>query len=302
MNPTPDKLKMEPDILKMKEIKPTLAGYIRKSQALLKTSAVPDEKTVHDVRVLMKKARAALKLAGYQLDKYYFDRDIHALREVGRIMRLWREICVQRQILKELKKEYPAIFSKLKENEKLTNLLKKADPYPELSPEMKTGLDLINELLFKTGYRIRFQTMNTNDPQLLIKELELTYKSVVDIYIRCRNNPKPDIIHEFRKKAKDFLYQLCFFKPYNPVAVKSVMRSVDNMADNLGKFNDLTMLVNSLGYKWNDGGNLPAMDELIIKIRGKQDRYLARVWLVAYKVFCPGKELVKILGFKDVAV
>ena len=302
MNLTPDNLKIEPAVFKLKEIKPALAGYIRKSQALLKTSAVPDEKTVHDVRVLMKKARAALKLAGHQLDKYYFDRDIHALREVGRIMRLWREICVQKQILKGLKKEYPAIFSKLKENEKLANLLKKADPSPELSPEMKTGLDLINELLFKTGYRIRFQKMSTSDPQLLIRELELTYNSVVDVYLRCRNNPKPDIIHELRKKAKDFLYQLYFFKPYNPVAVKSVMRSVDNMADNLGKFNDLTMLVNTLGYKWNDSGNLPAMDELIIKIRGKQDRYLARVWPTAYKIFCPGKELVKILGFKDLAL
>jgi len=40
------------------------------------------------------------------------------------------------------------------------------------------------------------------------------------------------------------------------------------------------------------------MDELIIKIREKQDTYLSKVWPVAYKIFCPGQKLVNVLGFK----
>ena len=86
--------------MKLKEIKPALAGYIRESQALLKKSVIPDEKVVHDVRVLMKKARAVLKLAYPQLDKVYLDRDVAALREVGRIMCSWRETSVQIKTLK----------------------------------------------------------------------------------------------------------------------------------------------------------------------------------------------------------
>jgi len=46
-------LQMELDYVKLKEIKPALAGYIRECQTLLKKSVIPDEKTVHDVRVLM---------------------------------------------------------------------------------------------------------------------------------------------------------------------------------------------------------------------------------------------------------
>jgi hypothetical protein len=49
-----DVIVMELDYVKLKEIKPALAGYVRKSQTLLKKSAIPDEKVVHDVRVLMK--------------------------------------------------------------------------------------------------------------------------------------------------------------------------------------------------------------------------------------------------------
>src|SRR5450759_692171 len=132
---------MELDFIKLKEIKPALAGYIRESQTLLKISVVQDEKVVHDVRVLMKKSRAVLKLAAPQLDKESFDRDILAFREVGRIMCSWRETCVHRKTLKDLRKEYPVIFSRLQENVKLVALLKKTEPVQEPSEEIKAGLE-----------------------------------------------------------------------------------------------------------------------------------------------------------------
>ena len=147
-------------------------------------------------------------------------------------------------------------------------------------------MEQIDNLLNKAGYRIRFQSINKIDPQLLIKELELTYTKVVDIYLTCRNSPKPSDLHEFRKKAKDFLYQLYFFRPLNPTVVKALEKKLDSMTQNLGKFNDLTQLVKGLGYKYPDSTNPPAMDELIVKIREKHDRYLTKVWPSAYKVFC----------------
>ena len=289
---------MELDYIKLKEIKPVLTGYTRESQSLLKKSVVPDEKVVHDVRVLMKKSRAVLRLAAPQLDKESFTRDILAFREVGRIMCLWRETSVHRKSLKELRKKFPVIFSQLQENEKLVALLKKTSPVQEPSEEIKAGLEQIDDILNKAGYRIRFQSMNKFDPQRLIKELELNYTKVVDIYLHCRNSLKPDNLHEFRKKTKDFLYQLYFFRPLNPSVVKALEKKLDSITLNLGKFNDLTQLVRTLGYKYPDDTNLPAMDELIVKIREKQDMYLAKVWPSAYKIFCPGQKLVNVLGFR----
>lgn len=289
---------MELDYVKLKEIKPALAGYIRESQALLKKSVIPDEKAVHDVRVLMKKARAVLKLAYPQLDKVYFDRDVAALREVGRIMCSWRETSVQRKTLKELRKEYPDIFSQLRENVLLSILLEKPEPVREPSEEIKSAMEQINDLLNKAGYRIRFQSMNMINPQLLIKELEFTYSEVADIYLTCRNNPKPEKLHKLRKRTKDFLYQLYIFKPLNPSVVKALEKKLESMTQNLGKFNDLTQLIKALGYNYKVNANLPAMDELIVKIREVQDRYLAKVWPSAYRIFCPGQKLVNVLGFK----
>lgn len=289
---------MELDFVKLRDIKPALSGYIRESKALLKKSAVPDEKAIHDIRVLMKKCRAVLKLAKLQPDIIYYNRDITALREVGRMTRNWRDTSVQRKILKEFRKEFPGIFSQLRENAVLTAMFEKNKTVAEPSGELKATLEQIDTLLNKTGYRIRFQSMNLIDPPLLLKELGNTFIKVTDIYLSCRNNPKPETLHRFRRRAKDFLYQLYIFRSLNPSVVKTLEKRLDNMAQNLGKYNDITQIIKALGYKYEEGNNLPAMDELVIKLREAQDRYLSKVWPAAYKIFCPGQKLVNVLGFK----
>jgi CHAD domain-containing protein len=289
---------MELDYVKLKEFKPAIAGYIRESQSLLKRSPVPDEKAVHDIRVLMKKSRAVLKLASPQLDDPFFERDITDLREVGRMLCSRRETSVQRKILKEFRKEYPEIFSRLRENENLIQLLEKRDPVQEPSAEIIAAAEQIDSLLNKTAYRIRFQTMTRIDPQLLIKELEHTYLITVGAYLNCRNNPKHEMLHKFRKKAKDFLYQLYIFRPLNPSVVKDLEKKLDSLTQNLGKYNDIAQIIEDLDYHYNNKSNPAVMDELIIKFREAQDRYLSRVWPAAYQIFCPGQILVNVLGFK----
>ncbi|MCJ7448870.1 MAG: CHAD domain-containing protein [Bacteroidales bacterium] len=289
---------MEPDYVKLKDIKPALGGYIREAQSMLNQSSSPDDKVVHDVRVLMKKSRAVMRLISTQIEEEIFQREYDALREVGRIMCSWRETSVHRKTLKYLKKENPEVFSMLQENEMLEDLMKKTDPVMTPSDNMKNDLEKINDLLGKSGYRIRFQSMNNLDPHILIKELEKIYNIVIDNYLICRNNPKAANLHEFRKRAKDFLYQLYFFRPLNLSVVKSLEKKLDTMTQNLGKYNDLSLLIKTLGYKYDNSAHLPAMDELIVIIRDEQDRYLSKVWPSAYKIFCPGQKLVNVLGFR----
>jgi CHAD domain-containing protein len=289
---------MELDYVKLKEVKPALSGYIKEAQLLLKQNPVPDEKVVHDVRVLMKKSRAVMRLICSQIDEESYTRNYDAFREVGKTTHLWRESSVHRKTLKELKKEYPDVFSMLRDNEKLETLMKKNDVPAEPSPDIKEDLEKIEELLSKAGFRIRFQDMANFDPRLLIKELDAAYNIVVDKYLTCRNNLKPACIHEFRKRSKDFLYQLYFFRPLNPSVIKALEKKLESMTQNLGKYNDLAQLINTLEYKYSSSANSPVLDELAIIIRKEQDRYLLKVWPSAYKVFCPGQKLVNLLGFR----
>jgi len=289
---------MEPDYVKLKEIKPALAGYVREAQGLLRRSPVPDEAAVHDIRVLMKKARAVMRLIISQIDKESYDREYSTFREVGRIMCSWRETSVHRKTLKDLRKKRPAVFSLLHDNELVETLMTKTELPAEPLRDIKNDLDQIDDLLNKAGFRIRFQSMNNLDAKQLLNDLDNSYKIVVDRYLVARNNLKTENFHEFRKKAKDFLYQLFFFRPLNPPIVKALEKKLDAITQNLGKCNDLAQLIKTLGYRYSGTSNSPALDELAVIIRQEQDRYLSKVWPLSYKIFCPGQKLINLLGFR----
>jgi CHAD domain-containing protein len=289
---------MEPGSAKIKDIKPAISGYIRNSLAMLRREPVPSDKVIHDVRVLMKKARSAIKLSASQMDQVYVRKDIMDLREVGRKMCHWRESTVLRKELKKFEKEFPGIFTRLADNDKINAILREPEAEGSPSEDIMSELEEINIMLTKTGFRIRFERMNRLDPHQLFRELEMTYCKVMDIYLICRNNPRPEKLHEFRKKAKDFLYQLYFFRSLNPSGIKVLERKLDNLTQYLGKYNNLTQLVRAMEYDYSANSYPPALDELVIRIMEKQDRYLSRVWPQAFKLFRPGQKLVTLLGFK----
>lgn len=293
---------MDQDHIKLKDIKPVLADYLSEALGHLKRSPVPDDDAVHDMRVLLKKSRAVLKLIEPQTELEFKQKDIQSLKEAARLMSVWRDSTVHRKTLKELKKDYPELFIRLQENEKLNSLLAKQEPLTEPTPEMQETIAKIEEQLKKTIYRVRFRNLQELDAQLLLKELENTYIRVVDQFLVCRNNPKEAKLHDLRKKSKELLYQLYFFRPLNNQSIKTLEKKLESFTRNLGKINDHAQLVKALGYTYPNEFNNPPMDELVMRIRGKQDRYLKKVWSFATGTFSPGKKLVNILGYKILVI
>ncbi len=289
---------METDNVKLREIKPALANYIRETQSLLRMKPFPDDKAVHDIRVLMKKCRAVMRLISSQIDEDFFKRNYEVFSETGRVLSAWRDTSVHRKTLKDLKKNHPGIFSSLQAHEKLQAMMKKPLIPDEPAPKVDEDLNKIETMLNKSGFRLRFLKMDNLDPEILLKELESSFKLAMDKFLICRNNPKIENIHIFRKKSKDFLYQLWFFRPLNPSVIKSLEKKLDAMTQNLGKFNDLAQLIIKLEYKYSGEAEPAYLDELVILIREAQDRYLLKVWPAAHKIFHPGRKLINVLGFK----
>jgi CHAD domain-containing protein len=286
------------DYIKLKDIKTELSAYVKEAEFLLDLSDIPSDKVVHDVRVLMKKSRAAIKLVRSQTENEFFTREYLTFREAGRIMRSWREASVTRKLLKEFRKKYPDVFKHLGDHEKINLLIRKPEPVREVTPEVRNDLENIRLQLKKSGFRIRFQRMNNLDTKLLLNELEVTYSLVRDHYLTARNDPDANNLHEFRKKAKDFLYQLCFFRMIKPKVVKELENKIDIMTSDLGRYNDLAGVIRALDYKYSLPVNASSLDELVVRIRQEQDKCLMKIWPAAFKIFCPGQKLLNILGLR----
>lgn len=287
----------EKEAKQLREIKPALTGYIRDSLVLLNQLPVPDDDAIHDIRVMMKRQRATIKLVKPLLEEEAYRREYLAGREVGRILCSWREMSVLYKTAKALKKENPKLFLKLWDNEKIQSLLRKPYSTWTNAGEQSKSVKEIRARLNKAQYRVRFLNLKEPDISLLLEELGRNYLIAAKAYLDCRNDPRQKLLHEFRKKSKTFMYQLCYFRPLNQRAIKSLEKKLDYLTQNLGKYNDLAQITDMIGYKYGNPGNSPVMDELAVVIRDKQDKYLSKVWPSAYRIFTPGKNPGDLPGF-----
>ena len=279
----------EKETKQFREIKPALTGYIRDSLVLLNQLPVPDDDAIHDIRVMMKRQRATIKLVKPLLEEAAYQREYLAGREVGRILCSWREMSVLYKTAKALKKENKELFLKLWDNEKIQSLLRKPYSTWTTAGEQSKSVKEIRAQLNKAQYRVRFLNLKEPDISLLLEELGRNYLIAAKAYLDCRNDPRQKLLHEFRKKSKTLMYQLCYFRQLNQRAIKSLEKKLDYLTQNLGKYNDLAQIRDLIGYKYGNPGNSVIMDELAVVIRDKQDKYLSKVWPSAYRIFAPGK-------------
>ncbi|MCU0459581.1 MAG: CHAD domain-containing protein [Bacteroidales bacterium] len=279
-----------------KDIKATIAGYFSESLGLLAAQPLPDDEAIHDVRVLMKKHRAVVKLVRPLLDEAVYSREYIAARETGRLLASWREDAVLRKTVRSLKKDNPELFVRLRDNEKIQSLLRK--PYAtwdEAGIRVKTVSE-VSDRLRKAQYRLRFIPLHEPDMKQLLGELEESHRVAAGAYLECRNKPGHQRLHEFRKKAKTFMYQAAFFRHLAPATVKQLEKRLNTLTQNLGRYNDLAQILILTGYRFRDAGNTDVDDELAIVIKDRQDKYLLKVWPLAYRIFAPGRKLQDILG------
>lgn len=284
------------DVIIIPGIKLSLSSYVREAALLAGKGILISDRDIHDARVSLKKARALLKLIRSQVQNDFFSREYDTFRKSGRALCDLRESAVHRKVLKEIRKKNPVIFKRLN-NQVIDSLIRKPETEDGLSDETLRSLEEIGNSLQKSVYRIRFEPLGSLNASGLYKGLGATWSGVRNYYLLCRNDPSAKKIHEFRKKAKDFLYQLAFFRSLNPSRVRSVQKKTDEMTRGLGRHHDLAVLLKAIGYKYTPG-NDPCLDELAILIRGEQDRALSKVWPAANSLFGPSCVMEDKLGVK----
>ena len=106
------------------------------------------------------------------------------------------------------------------------------------------------------------------------------------------------LLSESRKRSKDFLYQLSFFRPVDARHIKAMEKKLDSLTRNLGHYNDLAQLIKALDYRFVPGCTPTALDEIVVIIRNMQDKCLEKIWPAAYKLFSPRRKLINMPAFR----
>lgn len=274
-----------------RQIKPLIVVCVSEALRLLPQSSLPDEEEIHEIRVLMKKARALLKLTAGQVDEKFYAGSMEAFKMTGKLLAELRERTVIRRTFKEIRKKHRGVVSRLNDNPAISGLAGKTGMKAVESSMQADRIANLRSMLTRAGYRLRFEPMSTLNGSILYKELENTYLAVSAVYLKCRNRPKPADIHRLRKRAKDLMYQLYVFRPAGRSAIKKCERMLEVMTANLGRFRDLAQFIKAIDYNYSPGNSNPDLDALVVLIRGMEDKCMSKAWNVADRIFLPGCRL-----------
>jgi len=121
--------------------------------------------------------------------------------------------------------------------------------------------------------------------KLLMNELERSFRNVMDYYLMSRNHTRSRNLHEYRKIAKDLLYQLAFFRNSGIAGIKRLEKRLEKITLELGRYHDHAQLIKKLSYKYPGSENNRSMDELVALIHAKQDKSLSDILPASFKIF-----------------
>jgi CHAD domain-containing protein len=79
----------------------------------------------------------------------------------------------------------------------------------------------------------------------------------------AKETPSAENLHEWRKRSKDLLYQLCIVKRLSPRTISHLIKCFKHLTEDLGDFHDLVMLDRALAKAGLDAGERIALEEII---------------------------------------
>jgi len=197
---------------------------------------------VHETRKHLKKARAALRLAGGAVGRERCQREDRNLRNVARLISEIRDAEVRLQTVKQLRKlSHESKNRNFRETEELLafELDSFLAAFSDWQEEAKTKLS-------RTRDRIADWTMTDLGSERICRAVQRSYKRGRKALKEGIRKSKPENFHEFRKRAKQLWYQLRILRQLHPLILNELTDDLKTIGQHLGHAHDLAFLMERL--------------------------------------------------------
>ena len=189
---------------------------------------------VHEMRKVVKKLRGLLRLVRPVFRDAAAENAL--LRDAGRGLSDLREAAVQLSTVERLSDGMDATHrARLLAPFREATLHHDARAEDEMLPAFaKTMSDLLDR---SQGWTLKRDGCDALEPGL-----QATWAAARRAMKIARQDPQPDHLHEWRKRAKDHWYQARLLQPIWPAMMKPHVEAADDLGEHLGKVNDLAVL------------------------------------------------------------
>jgi CHAD domain-containing protein len=201
-----------------------------------------DDRSIHEARKELKKARATLRLLRDALGKAEYKRENTALRDAARPLSEVRDGRVLLDALGSLIEHYGAPASKLALAGFKRSLSRRRTQSRRNVLGRRQPLRNARKTLRKVRSRLAGWHVGRHGWSVLGAGLRRTYTRGRDAFRQARVRPNNDNLHEWRKQTKYFWHQLQLFEPLGSDQVGELTEVAHQLADLLGDDHDLAVL------------------------------------------------------------
>jgi CHAD domain-containing protein len=197
---------------------------------------------LHQVRVIIKRLRALLRLARPVISETFCDRENRRLKDIADRLAFFRDTTVSRQTLANLAK---SVADKRRERAFDLVLTRFVDHGPDPSRfriRRERALKHAADSLAESKRSFENMLVPTEDWQALGPGLEKVYGRARTRMLRALTYQTPESFHEWRKQVKYLYYQLQMLGPISPKRLKAMVGRLRKLEDRLGEDHDLAVL------------------------------------------------------------
>jgi CHAD domain-containing protein len=210
------------------------AAQLARATSALAGPAADAPATVHDIRKTVKKLRGLIRLARPGFRDY--GRENAELRSVGHSLMQLRDSDVMRQTLADLADgtdAFPAMAAALAAHSAATR-----DP-AAAAAAIADARDRLTRIAARVPeWQIRGKGFSTP-----ARALARSHAAARAAMARLAHAPADEGLHEWRKRAKDVLYQMQLIEPVWPALLSVRVRETDRLTELLGQSNDIAVLL-----------------------------------------------------------
>jgi CHAD domain-containing protein len=224
---------------------------------------------IHDVRVCLKKARAALRLVRPAVDAALFRQENAGFRNAGRRLSAVRDSAAILEIFDKLTDRFAAqlaanAFTELRQSLSQSTTARRTEKQQALAAVART--------LTAARRRVERWPIHEDGFLALRPGLKNTYRRGRRSFVTAFEQPSVENFHAWRKEVKSLWYQLRLLKPIWPPMMGTLADELKTLGDRLSDDHDLAVLrqrVLDQAEKLGDRTTLEALIALIDQRRGE---------------------------------
>jgi CHAD domain-containing protein len=229
----------------------------------------PSEKSVHEARKALKKARAALRLLRPGLEPAAYRAENALLRDAGRSLAPLRDTTALRDVLDALRERKAgdrrvAVLARL-----ATGLQVEEKRFATEPAAREAALASCLRLLKQSLARAERPDFADIGGKPLAKGMRRIYRKAREALAGARASRTPEALHEWRKQTKYLLNAIAMVDGAQKGRMKKTVRRAEKLADRLGDAHDLDLLAARARRRARDFRSLEA---LIGKRRAKLEK------------------------------